>query len=220
MTWTARLKSLQKQGLRRSTQTGLSLIEDAVFSARYGVETAARVSAAELGGLSADGAARGRDYHPTRARHFRALMARLALPPGLGFADIGSGKGLVLLLATEHPFSRIVGVEHSAAMCDVARENLDRYRARTGRGARVSVHHADATTFPITPDLSVFYLFNPFDDVILGQVVDNIAASLQADPRPGWIITNKARLDGVPGFSSCLEMVYGNAEFQVIRWRG
>lgn len=216
MTLNARLQSLRRQGLRRSAQTGLSLIEDALFSARYGVETAERVSAAELGGLSD----RGRDYHPTRARHFRTLMRSLSLPPGLGFADIGSGKGLVLLLATEQPFARIVGVEHSAALCDVARANLARYQARTGRGARVSVHHADATVFPITPDLNVFYLFNPFEDVILDKVVANITASLRAAPRPGWIITNKARLEGLDGYAPHLEMAYGNAEFQVVHWRG
>lgn len=59
------------------------------------------------------------------AARFRALMASLSAPVDeLTFVDLGAGKGRAMLLASELPFRRIVGVEFSPELCDVARRNL------------------------------------------------------------------------------------------------
>jgi len=213
----ARLSQLRRQGPRRLAQTAASIVEDAWFDWRHGTETRAKVAIPDLGPVRGDSAAHGEAYHPTRARHFRKLMAALDLPDGLGFADIGAGKGLVLMLATEQRFARVVGVEYADAMVSAARDNLDRYRRVTGRGGQVALHHDDAARFPIDDDLNVFYLFNPFGEAVWAAVVDNIRASLARSPRPCWIIANKAQPDALAagGFQVALDMAYGNAEFRV-----
>jgi hypothetical protein len=43
--------------------------------------------------------------------------------------------------------------------------------------------NADAAVYPIEPDQNVFLIFNPFDASLLIKVLENIQASLQANPR-------------------------------------
>ena len=47
-----------------------------------------------------------------------------------------------------------------------------------------SVHHGDASAFPIPPGPLVFFLFNPFTGPVLEAVADNIRRSFAQDPRP------------------------------------
>ena len=52
-------------------------------------------------------------------------MARLDVDHSeFTFVDYGLGKGRVLMLATEYPFKRIVGVEFSESLDRTARQNL------------------------------------------------------------------------------------------------
>lgn len=215
----ARLRGLRRHGLRRGLETAASIAEDVFFDLHRRVETGRSVGIGAAGPVLGDHGAHGRAYHATRVRHFRKLMAALSLPPGLGLLDYGAGKGRVLLLAGELPFARVVGVEYAPALCAEAERNLDVWRARTGRGANVEIVRADAATWEVAPDLHVFYLFNPFDEVVLARVVDQVHASLRRHPRPAWLVSNKARPDVIVGrrglFRPHLDLAYGNAEFRV-----
>jgi SAM-dependent methyltransferase len=194
------------------------MAEDLLFDLRLGVDTRRFVALDRSSPVLGENAAHGRDYHPTRVRHLRALLRALALPPGLGFLDLGSGKGRVLILAAGQPFSRVVGVEYAPELCTIARQNLERARA-----GRVELLQADAAALEIADDLHVFYAFNPFDEVVLAAVLTNIGASLRRAPRPAWIILNKARHDPlIPlagAFAPILDLRYGNAEFRVFTSR-
>lgn len=214
-----RLASIRRQGARRVAQTLASIGEDMLFDRRHGVETSQHVEIGQAGPVDGEHGEHGAAYHPTRVRHFRKVMDALSLPPGLGLLDYGAGKGRVLLLATQQPFHRIVGVEYAASLCRDAENNLQTWRARTGMGHQVEIVHTDAATYEIAPDLHVFYLFNPFGPVVLEKVLDQIHASLRRHPRRAWIIGNKARTgwpveeQGV--FRPHLDLAYGNAEFRV-----
>jgi SAM-dependent methyltransferase len=82
--------------------------------------------------------------------------------------DVGCGKGRVLnWLLAEHPRNRIVGIELDPEVCSkVAR--------RLRRRANVTILCGDATEL-VPADASVFYLFNPFDEPVLGRFVDAVA---------------------------------------------
>ncbi len=208
------LGRLRKAGPRQLAQTGLSIVEDLLFELRGGVDTRRFVALDRASPVLGENAPHGRDYHPTRVRHFRALMRALDLPEGLGFLDLGSGKGRILILAAAMPFLRVVGVEYSPELCAVARQNLRRSGLE-----RVELLQVDAARLEIDDDLHVFYAFNPFDEVVLAAVLENIGASLRRAPRPAWIILNKARHDAlIPlagAFEPVLDLRYGNAAFRV-----
>ena len=83
------------------------------------------------------------------------------------------------------------------------------------RAVPVEVLHADAGAVRFDDDLHVFYLFNPFNEVILERVLENIRASLERHPRPVWVLTNKAALDAVHWLPLERAFDYGSAEFRV-----
>ncbi len=74
----------------------------------------------------------GKNYAAVEPERFRALMA--ALPINFSeftFVDFGSGKGRALLLASEYPFKKILGLEFSPELHDVAVANIRRYRSES-----------------------------------------------------------------------------------------
>ena len=69
-------------------------------------------------------------YQPTEPELFREMMGALPIElERFTFVDIGSGKGRTLLMASEFPFKRIVGVELMEELHRAAEENLRAYGA-------------------------------------------------------------------------------------------
>ncbi len=74
-------------------------------------------------------------------------------------------------------------------MCKKAAANLERYYALQGKTApEWHVINADAREFAVPADVTVFYMANPFDALVMGRVLDNIAASVRSVPRKCYII--------------------------------
>src|SRR5262245_15041786 len=100
------------------------------FDCSFGVDTAGR----ELL-YKSDGAPESNpfylDYQPTPARTMRALLEQLdAQVSSSTFVDFGSGKGRVLLIASEFGFSRVIGVEFDAKLHRTACANIRTFRGR------------------------------------------------------------------------------------------
>ena len=98
------------------------------------------------------------------------------------FVDFGSGKGRVLCQAAQYPFSRVIGVEISSELNEVARRNVDLNRKHQACGA-VELLTCDATEFEIPDDMTFAYFCNPFVGDSFRAVIDNIVASLDRRPR-------------------------------------
>ncbi|MCX4243036.1 class I SAM-dependent methyltransferase [Paraliomyxa miuraensis] len=133
---------------------------------------------------------RGYRYQPSPMRLLERTLERLSLDPTeYTFIDLGSGKGRAVLLAAEHGFRRSIGVEFAAELHGIATRNLARLRDRHPAAAqKVELLHMDATELVPPPEPTVFFLFNPFDDVVLRSVLFNIRASLQEHPRPLYYV--------------------------------
>ncbi len=212
----ARLRALAARGPRSLAQTLASVVDDWRLDLSLGVETRQKVELGHIGPVLGAHADHGRAYHPTRARHLRRLFDALDLPPGLGLLDYGSGKGLVLFVAAERPFARLTGVEYAHALHAAAEANLVHVRRRRPMAPPIHLVHADAATFAVGPEHHVFYLFNPFDEVVLDAVLQQIGDSLRRWPRPAWLVLNKTDAAGkLPAGVAWTrgELRYGNAEF-------
>jgi SAM-dependent methyltransferase len=127
-------------------------------------------------------------YFPTRGRAFKRLLAHLHAPAGSTFVDLGCGKGKVLLLASRSRFSRVVGVEFSATLCNIARRNVQRYSHRVSTTPQIDIVCCDAAQYVFRPDENVFFMFHPFGATVMERVIDNLQRSLSETPRPVWII--------------------------------
>jgi SAM-dependent methyltransferase len=115
-------------------------------------------------------------------------MRDLALPGGSVFVDFGCGKGRVLMMAARYGFRRVVGVDFSGELCRIARRNLEIFRRRAGGSVEFEVVESDAVAYRFRDDENVFYLFNPFDAVVLRQILERIDESRRRVPRPVWLI--------------------------------
>jgi SAM-dependent methyltransferase len=97
--------------------------------------------------------------------------------------DIGCGKGGVMLTMAKYPFSRIDGIELSPKLALQARKFLGRARVRN-----TNVFCCDAAEFKHYDPYTVMYMYNPFPEVVLRDVVTNIRSSLERRPRKLTII--------------------------------
>jgi SAM-dependent methyltransferase len=157
-------------------------------------------------------------YQPTEPAAFREMMAALPIRfDQFTFVDLGSGKGRTLLLASEYPFQKIVGVEILPELHRAAEENICAFRESTGRGGQIEATLADAYEydFPETP--LVVYLFHPLPEVGLRRVSGRLEESLRKAPRPVWIVYHNPVLDAVVSESRMLEPVSRAGQYTLYR---
>jgi len=142
--------------------------------------------------------------------------------PRATFIDFGSGKGRQLLLASEYPFRRVLGVELEPNLHRVALRNIEIYRTDTQKCRDVASIRADATELELPPDPLVCSFYNPFDQRILRNVVTNIERSLREKPREAQVIylnpVHREVFDESPGWQ--LNGVSIFSGYVLYRWTG
>lgn len=137
-------------------------------------------------------------YEASPPGRFCRILSALPLDPAdATFVDLGCGKGRALVLALDHGFRRVVGVEFSAELAAVADENVRAYAARRSGVQRAEVVTGDAADYRFPPGPLVIYLYNPFHGPLVQRVMDNLAASLADDPRPVWVVYLNANYTSV-----------------------
>jgi SAM-dependent methyltransferase len=135
-------------------------------------------------------------YQATDAVQFREMMASLPIAfDQFTFLDLGSGKGRTLLMASEYPFQKIIGVELIAELHQAAEENIREYRSETQRCHKIESVLADARDYDFPDEPLVLYLFNPLPERALIQVLDRLERSIQNSPRPLWIVYHNPLLE-------------------------
>jgi 16S rRNA G966 N2-methylase RsmD len=155
------------------------------FDRRFNVDTGGFVELAELGISNEDAAG----YEATTRSAFVRILSSLRLHyENFTFLDMGSGKGAVLLYASEFPFKRVIGVEFASALHEIAERNIVSYRSRTVKCRNVTSLCMDATAYPIPAEPVVFYFGNPFKGAVLQTVRTNIEKSVLQHPREVIII--------------------------------
>jgi hypothetical protein len=157
-------------------------------------------------------------YQPTEPALFCDMMASLPIEfEASTFIDLGSGKGRTLLMASEYPFLKIVGVELIAELHRAAEENIRVYHSATKRCSQIEAFCMDACdfVFPKTPLL--LYFFNPLPEAGLRRVIRNLERSLEQSPRPVWIVYHNPLLDAVIAESPWLERAKVTPQYSLYR---
>ena len=149
-------------------------------------------------------------YQPTEPGLFHEMMQALVDhgkfdPAEFTFIDLGSGKGRTLLMATDYPFRKIVGVEILPALHRIAVENVAKYKADSQKCFAIECVCGDATTFALPAEPLIIYLFNPFPDAGLRRVVSNLEQMagpkyvLYHNPQLAHLLTESGRLKKIGG---------------------
>ncbi len=126
----------------------------------------------------------GLEYQSHHPRIIRAgLMSLKILYQDYTFVDFGCGKGRVLLVASEFPFRRIIGLEFAPQLAETARGNLKSYRATNRKCFEIEAITADAIEYELAHEPQVLYFYSPFARGVMDQIVQNIENSFQKSPR-------------------------------------
>jgi predicted RNA methylase len=98
------------------------------------------------------------------------------------FVDFGCGKGRVVHQAARRPFRRVIGVEVSPELAEVARTALAA-AAHRHRCRNVEIVAADVKDFEVPDDLTIAYFFRPFGEKTLDPLLRRIIESVDRHPR-------------------------------------
>ncbi len=129
------------------------------------------------------------------------------------FIDLGSGKGRTLLMASDYPFRRIMGVELLPALRQAAQENLSKYRSESQKCFALEAICGDATEFSFPAEPIVLYLFNPFPESGLRRAVANLEQSLRDHPRAVYVLYHNPLLEHVLSESAVLSKIGGTHQY-------
>lgn len=155
-------------------------------------------------------------YQPTDPDLFREMMASLPIDfSAFTFVDLGSGMGRTLLMASEYPFQRIVGVELLPELHLVAEDNIRNYRSPTQRCTEIEAVAMDACEFVFPETPLVLYLFNPLPETGLRRVIRNLEQSMERSPRPVWILYHNPAMDKILEESPVLVRRGGTEQFSL-----
>jgi SAM-dependent methyltransferase len=159
-------------------------------------------------------------YQPTESILFHEMLDALHRQTRLDyrdfvFIDLGSGKGRTLLMASDYPFRRIVGVELLPALHQAAQENLSKYRSESQKCVALESICADATEFAFPAEPTVLYLFNPFPEAGLKRMIANLEESLREHARALYVRYHNPLLEHVLGESAALKKIGGTHQYAI-----
>ena len=105
----------------------------------------------------------------------------------LHLVDYGSGKGRIMVVAAYYGFKKITGIDFSQSLCNEAEINIERIKSLFP-STDFQIICDDAVNYSIKNEDNVFFFFNPFDEVVMLQVVKNILASWRKNEKKIYII--------------------------------
>jgi SAM-dependent methyltransferase len=161
----------------------------------------------------------GAQYQASEPELFHEILHALPVSPeGFTFIDLGSGKGRTLLMASDYPFARIVGVELLPELNQIAQKNITTYQSEQQKCFRLDSFPGDARDFEFPAKRTLLYLFNPFPEYVLRSVLQNLRTSIIARPREVYVIYHNVIHEAAfSEQSSWLRQVHRTHQFAIYR---
>jgi SAM-dependent methyltransferase len=153
---------------------------------KYGINTTGADELFKLEKLGID-ISHATIYMPVSYTLLEEILEQLPANIRNHFLDMGCGKGRALCVAAHFGFKQVTGLDFAKDLCDEAKENLAVTKQKIP-GFEYKVINNDAFYFEIPDDVDCIFFFNPFDEIIMSAVVNNIFTSLQNNPRKIRII--------------------------------
>lgn len=127
-------------------------------------------------------------YMPTHPKLVYRILHLLNPEPGrYDFVDFGSGKGRVLLIASQFPFCQVIGVEFDQRLHAIAQENIRRF-AGPRQCHQVQSICMDAANYePLARD-TIYFLFFPFKHKVMQTVLAHLRESIASAARDCFVV--------------------------------
>jgi SAM-dependent methyltransferase len=159
-----------------------------VWDVMHAVDTCGDIPLALLDFPSAS-KTEGLEYHSHHPRLTRAALRAVNINhPNYTFIDFGCGKGRVILLASDFPYRKIVGLEFAPQLAETAEHNIRKYRHRSQKCTSIEVLCTDVVDYKLPLEPEVLYFYNPFKVEVMQRVAEEIEQSLKQAPRDIWVV--------------------------------
>jgi len=124
------------------------------------------------------------------------------------FIDLGSGKGKSLMLAANYPFKKIIGVEFSPELHEIAEKNIEMFSTKERVQTPIQLHCMDAELYDLPMENIVVFLYNPFQGKVMRSVVEKFEKFLSDHPHQLTILYRNPK---------CSEMFEKNNTLQIVK---
>ena len=140
--------------------------------------------------IRGDNRDRGHAYKPSPYFVFKLALSAVAEEDigRMSFVDYGAGKGRVMLLASQHPFTQVGGIEFAEELHDNATMNIAQFPRSRMKCRNVECVLDDVVNITPVDGAAVHYFFNPFAPEIFAEVLKGIVASYHARPRRLYVV--------------------------------
>jgi hypothetical protein len=101
--------------------------------------------------------------------------------------DLGCGKGRVLVVAAHFGFTHITGIDFATELSTEASVNMKKLHQKFPQ-LKWKVINDNVANYTISPDDSVFFMFNPFTEEIIEMFLNKLESSCQQFPRTTWFL--------------------------------
>jgi len=178
------VKSTEVGGLNGTRAEWFQRLSERQYDRRFCVSTRGNVATEDLD-VPDDRRKHAVEYLPTHASSIGWLLSTLPIELSeFTFVDCGAGKGRVLLVASEFPFRKVIGVELAHQLHMIASQNITNFQSPRRQCEDVRSVNMDAADFEFPSEPLIVFLYNPFSEEITKLVVDNLMNSLDVNPRP------------------------------------
>lgn len=101
------------------------------------------------------------------------------------FIDIGAGMGRAMLLASQHPFRKVIGIELNPLLADIANRNIATWQSADQARAPIRIICGDILDARFPSGACLLFLFNPFGAAVMRRLLARLTHVFRN--RPGQL---------------------------------
>jgi SAM-dependent methyltransferase len=118
----------------------------------------------------------------------RQALTRIPQPEDKTFVDFGCGKGRAIIVATEFPFRRILGIELAPKLAADAHRNVQIIRKRFPKRTKIDIVQGDAMAVPLPDGNLVIFVFHPFGAEVFARMLARISDAVRGSDREIFLV--------------------------------
>lgn len=111
---------------------------------------------------------------------FRIFNQITSATKGFVFVDIGCGKGRPVFVAESYGYENLTGIDLDQDLISIANENLKHYLLKR-ETSQIKFINVNALEYGYKNQPTVYFLFNPFNDVVLKKVLSKIISTTSSE---------------------------------------
>jgi hypothetical protein len=166
------------------------------FDLEHGTDTSGLIAAEDLLDNRRRKNIHNTGFYATAPSMFQQAFARLDIDfEKFTFVDLGAGKGRIMLLASNFPFQRVLGVEFVPELHAIATRNIALYQPAVRQCHDVQCILSDVRDFDFPDAPLVIFMWHPFVGPVFEKVMTNLEESLQRNPREAYLVYLKPQYE-------------------------